>query len=127
MQHFLNRGHTTCKLAHLTKVEKHTKISPKLAPRLQSNVSEILSEPAYPDLLFVPEAVDIVDTFCRSETVPRIVEQAIQIRAESVWMHKGVLHEGAAEQARAAGLAVVMAHCMMEEARRLIAEGILPR
>ena len=117
----------SCKLAHLTKVEKHTKISPKLAPRLQSNVSEILGEPAYPDLLSVPEAVDVVDTFRRPETVPRIVEQAIQIRAKSVWRHKGVLHEGAAEQARAAGLAVVMDHNMMEEARRLIAEGILPR
>ncbi len=98
-----------------------------MAPRLLSNVSEILGEPAYPDLLSLPEAVDVVDVFRRPEAVPQIVEQALQIRAKSVWMHKSVLHEGAAEQARAAGLAVVMDHCMMEEARRLIAEGILPR
>jgi predicted CoA-binding protein len=90
------------------------------------NISEVLGEPSYPDLLSIPVPVDVVDIFRRSEAVPPIVEQAIQIGAKAVWMQKGVRNEPAAAQARAAGLLVVMDHCMMEETRRLIHEGLLP-
>nr|MBC7244228.1 CoA-binding protein [Chloroflexota bacterium] len=89
------------------------------------NESEVLGERAYPDLLSIPEPIDVVDIFRRSEAVPPIVEQAIQIGAKVVWMQKGVRNEEAAAQAQKAGLLVVMDHCMMAEARRLIAEGIL--
>ncbi len=90
------------------------------------NVPEVLGERAYPDLLSIPEPVDVVDIFRRSEAVPPIVAQAIQIRAKAIWMQEGVISEEAAQQARAAGLLVVMDHCMHKETKRLIAEGILP-
>ena len=78
------------------------------------NVAEVLGEQAYPDLLSIPDPVDVVEIFRRPEAVPAIVEQAIEIGATAVWMQKGVRDEDAAEKARAAGLSVVMDHCMME-------------
>ncbi|MGQ9494217.1 MAG: CoA-binding protein [Anaerolineae bacterium] len=90
------------------------------------NESEVLGERAYPDLVSIPEPIDVVDIFRRSEAVPPIVEQAIQIGAKAVWMQKGIHHEGAAAQAQGAGLLVVMDRCMMAEARQLIAAGVLP-
>lgn len=90
------------------------------------NESEVLGERAYPDLVSIPEPIDVVDIFRRSEAVPPIVEQAIQIGAKAVWMQKGIHHEEAAAQAQGAGLLVVMDRCMMAEARRLIAAGVLP-
>ncbi|MGB9879134.1 MAG: CoA-binding protein [Anaerolineae bacterium] len=89
------------------------------------NETEVLGERAYPDLLSIPEPIDVVDIFRRPEAVPPIVEQAIQIGAKAVWMQKGVRHEEAAARAREAGLLVVMDRCMMAETRRLIAEGLL--
>jgi predicted CoA-binding protein len=90
------------------------------------NVPEVLGERAYPDLLSIPEKIDVVDVFRRSDLVPPIVADAIRIGARAVWMQEGVINEEAALQARAVGLLVVMDHCMRKETRRLIAEGILP-
>ena len=81
--------------------------------------TEILGEKCYPDLESVPEAVDIVDVFRRSEYVPDIVEAAIRKGAKVVWMQEGVIHEEAAHRAEEAGLAVVMDRCMLKDHRRL--------
>src|SRR5258706_12120006 len=80
---------------------------------------EVLGEKAYPDLDCLPEAVDIVDIFRRSEYVPDIVEAAIRIGAKAVWMQEGVYHEQAAARAEQAGLAVVMDRCILKDHRRL--------
>jgi predicted CoA-binding protein len=81
---------------------------------------EVLGERCYARLEDVPERVDIVDIFRRSEHVPEIVKSAIQIGARAVWMQEGVIHPQAAEQARQAGLVVVMDSCILKEhARRL--------
>ena len=80
---------------------------------------EILGEVCYPDLTAIPEKVDVVDIFRRSEDVPPIVEQAIKIGAKSVWMQEGVVNEDAALRARQAGLNVVMDSCIWKEYRRL--------
>ncbi len=80
---------------------------------------EILGEVAYPDLTAIPEKVDVVDIFRRSEDVPPIVEQAIKIGAKAVWMQEGVINEDAALRARQAGLSVVMDRCIWKEYRRL--------
>ena len=82
-------------------------------------VSEVLGEKSYPTLDAVPEPVDIVDIFRRSEYVPEIVEAAIRKGAKAVWMQEGVVHEEAAEKARAAGLTVVMDRCILKEHRKL--------
>jgi predicted CoA-binding protein len=69
---------------------------------------EILGEVCYPDLSSIPEPVETVDIFRRSETVPPIVEEAIKIKAKAVWLQEGVINEAAAKRAREAGLLVVM-------------------
>lgn len=78
------------------------------------NETEVLGERAYPRLEDVAEKIDIVDIFRRSDAVREIVESAIKIGARAVWMQEGVVHEAAAERARAAGLIVVMDHCIMK-------------
>jgi len=82
------------------------------------HIEKALGERAYPDLRSVPERVDLVLLFRRSEAVPPFVEAAIQIGAGAVWMQIGVVNVEAAEKARQAGLAVVMDTCMMVEHRR---------
>jgi predicted CoA-binding protein len=79
----------------------------------------VLGEKCYPDLESIPERVDIVDIFRRSEFVPPIVEAAIRIEARAVWMQEGVVNEEAAERARAAGLEVVMDRCILKDHRRM--------
>ena len=81
--------------------------------------TEVLGEKAYPDLDSVPEPIDIVDIFRRSEYVPEIVDAAIRVGAKAVWMQEDVIHEEAAAKARAAGLAVVMDRCILKEHRKL--------
>lgn len=83
------------------------------------NENEVLGEKCYPDLDSIPEAVDIVDIFRRSEFVPEIVEAAIRKGARVVWMQEGVMHEEAARRATEAGLAVVMDRCLLKDHRRL--------
>jgi predicted CoA-binding protein len=80
----------------------------------------ILGEKAYPDLESIPEKIDVVQVFRRSEDVPPVVDSAIKIGAKVVWMQEGIVNEEAAQQARAAGLQVVMDACMRMTHRRLI-------
>ncbi|MDA1215257.1 MAG: CoA-binding protein [Chloroflexi bacterium] len=90
------------------------------------NISDtVLGEQTYPDLLSIPEPVDVVDIFRRSEDIPPVVEQAIRIGAKAVWMQLGIINEEAEEMARAAGLDVVMDHCMLVEHRKLRLSGAL--
>jgi predicted CoA-binding protein len=79
----------------------------------------VLGEKCYPDLDAVPEPIDIVDVFRRSEFVPEIVEAAIRKGATAVWMQEGVIHEQAARRAEAAGLTVIMDRCILKDHRRL--------
>ena len=76
---------------------------------------EILGEPSYPDLGSIPQPVDVVGVFRRSEEVPDIVEEAIKIGAKAVWLQEGVINERAATRAKEAGLLVVMDKCMFKE------------
>jgi uncharacterized protein len=80
--------------------------------------TQVLGEKAYAHLRDIPEHVDIVDIFRRSEFVPPVVEDAIRMGASAVWMQEGVVDEESAEKARAAGLAVVMDRCILKEHSR---------
>ena len=84
------------------------------------NETEILGEKVYASLDEIPEPVDIVDIFRRSESVPEVVDAAIRIGAKGIWMQEGVIHEEAAEKARAAGLEVVMDRCILKEHRKML-------
>src|SRR5437763_3280442 len=77
-------------------------------------ISEALGEKSYPSLAEVPEKIDIVDIFRRSEFVPEIVDEAIKLRVPVIWMQEGVVHEAAAEKACKAGLFVVMDKCILK-------------
>ena len=81
-------------------------------------VDEVLGLKSYPDLTSIPRQVDLVDIFRRSNQVPPIVDEAIDIGAKFIWMQDGVIHEGAAAKARAAGLPVVMDNCTLREHSR---------
>ena len=87
--------------------------------------TEILGEKAYPDLESVPEKIDVVQVFRRSEDVPPIVDDAIKVGAKVVWMQEGIVNEEAARKARQAGLQVVMDACMRATHRRLIGERLM--
>lgn len=77
--------------------------------------TEVLGEKSYATLEDIPEKIDIVNVFRRSEFVPEIVESAIRIGARGVWMQEGVIHSDAAERARRAGLFVIMDACILKE------------
>jgi predicted CoA-binding protein len=77
------------------------------------NIEEVLGERAYANLRDVPDHVDVVDVFRRSQFVAPIADDAIAINAKALWLQDGVIDEAAADRARAAGLDVVMDDCMM--------------
>lgn len=89
-------------------------------PRLSGPV---LGEQPYPDLRSVPEKVDIVDIFRRSEDVPPVVDDAIAIGAPLVWLQLGIVNDEAARKAEAAGAAVVMDRCLKVEHEALLGAG----
>jgi uncharacterized protein len=79
------------------------------------NETEVLGEKAYPRLEDVPDKIDIVNVFRRSERVRGVVESAIRVGAKAIWMQEGVVDEAAAEIARNAGLDVVMDRCILKD------------
>jgi uncharacterized protein len=82
---------------------------------------EVLGERCYPNLAEVPadQDVEVVDIFRRADQAGAHVDEAIERGARIVWMQLGVVDEGAAERAQAAGLKVVMDRCPRIELRRL--------
>ena len=82
------------------------------------NETDVLGEPSYASLEEVPQKLEIVDIFRRTEEVPPVVDAAIRAGAKVIWMQQGIANEPAAEKARAAGLAVVMDACILVEHKR---------
>ena len=74
---------------------------------------------AYPDLKSVPEKIELVNIFRQSEDIPPVLEDAIVAGAKAIWMHSGIINEQAAAKARAAGIEVMMDHCIRVEHRNL--------
>jgi predicted CoA-binding protein len=71
----------------------------------------ILGQTCYPDLRAIPGSVDMVDIFRRTEEVLPIVEDAIGIGAQCIWMQEGIINHEAAAKAESAGLTVIMNRC----------------
>ena len=80
--------------------------------------AEILGEKSYRTLDEIPEAIEIVNVFRRSDHVPDIADAAIRKGAKVLWLQEGIYHEEAAKKAREAGLEVVMDTCILKEHRR---------
>ncbi|MGH1393364.1 MAG: CoA-binding protein [Trichormus sp.] len=82
-------------------------------------ICEIDSLPCYPALEKVPQPIDIVNIFRRSEYLPEIVDAAIAIRAKTIWGQLGIYHQQSAKKAQDAGLNLVMDSCIKVEYLRL--------
>ncbi len=81
--------------------------------------TEILGERCYPDLKSIPEKVDIVDVFRKSQDCEPIAREAVAIGAKTLWLQIGVINDDAARLAETAGLDVVMDRCVKIEYARL--------
>jgi predicted CoA-binding protein len=79
----------------------------------------VLGQKCYASLKEIPEKIDIVDCFRRSEDIAPIADEAIAIGAKVLWMQLGVINHEAADKARKAGLDVVMDRCVKIEHARL--------
>jgi predicted CoA-binding protein len=80
---------------------------------------EILGEKCYKSLRDIPEKVDLVDVFRKTQDVMPIAEEAIAIGAKVLWQQLGVKNEAAAAKVQAAGLETVMDRCVKIEHGRL--------
>ena len=78
---------------------------------VQRPAEEVLGERAYRSLRDIPEHIDLVDVFVRSEHTDAIVDDAITIGAGAVWLQIGVRNDAAIERALAAGLAATQDRC----------------
>jgi len=79
------------------------------------NEVSVLGEKAYARLEDVPEKIDLVDIFRRSDEAGNHVDEAIRIGARGVWLQEGVIDVPAAQRALDAGIAVVMDRCILKE------------
>jgi hypothetical protein len=84
------------------------------------NVQEALGEKAYRTLADVPEKIDIVNIFRRSESAGSAVDDAIRVGARCIWMQEGVVDYEAAARAEAAGIPVIVNRCILKYHRRLV-------
>jgi predicted CoA-binding protein len=116
----MGRGTTIAVVGCSTNPDKPAHFVPKylqehgytIIPVNPTAKGEILGKTVYPSLRAVPVPVDIVDIFRPAADVPPIVEDAIAIKAKAIWMQEGIVHNAAADRARAAGLQVVMNKCL---------------
>jgi predicted CoA-binding protein len=79
------------------------------------NETSVFGEKVYPDLFAVPEKIELVDVFRRSDEAGKAVDQAIAVGAKAVWLQEGVIDSAAAQRALDAGLLVVMDRCWLKE------------
>jgi predicted CoA-binding protein len=84
--------------------------------------TEILGEKSYGSLLDIPDKVDIVDVFRKSEDTPAIADDAVKIGAKALWLQTGITNDDAAARAGKGGLLVVMDECIGFTVSRLKAK-----
>ena len=85
------------------------------------NETEVLGEPAYPNLRAIPAniRVDVVDVFRRVEETPEVARDAVAVGARVLWLQSGIVNEDAFRIGDEAGLDVVMGVCIHEASVRL--------
>lgn len=99
-------------------VSKYMRRSGYRVIAVNPNETEVFGEKAYPDLASVPEKIELVDVFRRSDEAGKAVDEAIAIGAKAVWLQEGVIDRAAAQRALDAGLLVVMDRCWLKEHMR---------
>ncbi|TCS72127.1 hypothetical protein EDC61_10641 [Sulfuritortus calidifontis] len=78
-------------------------------------VDSVLGEKAYASLAEVPDTIDLVDVFRAAEHIPAVVAECLALNLPAIWIQEGIVHEAAAEKARAAGMTVVMDRCILKD------------
>jgi hypothetical protein len=81
---------------------------------------EILGEKSYKSLLDVPAPIDVVNVFRAPDALPAIAEDAVKIRAGSLWCQFGVINEEGARIAEEGGVSVIMDRCLKVEHARYV-------
>lgn len=84
---------------------------------------DVLGEKPYPDLASVPDKIDIVNIFRKSQDVPPVVEDALPVKPGCIWMQVGIVNNEAAAMADEKGMDVVMDRCIMVDHKRLLGKG----
>lgn len=112
--HSDNPGRTSYQIARFLRNAGYTVYA------VNPTVSEIDGEPSYASVQDIPDQIDIVDVFRRSEFLEGVVEDAISAGAKTVWSQLGVIDEAAADKATEAGLNMVMNRCIKVEYARLL-------
>ena len=83
-------------------------------------ITEVLGRKSYPSIAEIPDNVDVVDVFRRSEDVPPVVNDAINKKGiKVIWMQSGIYNEEAERKAKENGIDVVFNRCIMVEHNRL--------
>jgi uncharacterized protein len=82
-------------------------------------LTTVLGKPCYPSLKDIPVAIDMVDIFRKVSDIPAVVDEAIEIGAQSIWIQLGLVDNASAARAVDAGLDVVMDLCIKVEYDRL--------
>jgi uncharacterized protein len=90
----------------------------KLYP-INPSIPEVLGEKSYASLSNLPIKPDIVNVFRLPKFIPAIVDEMIQLGLPNLWVQLGIVNREAAVRAEAAGIHVVMDHCIMVEHRHL--------
>src|SRR6478672_11967340 len=89
-------------------------------PVYYPEVTEIMGEQVYRDLREVPDEIDLVNVFRRSEDIPKHTEEILAAKPKAVWFQLGIRNDAVAEQLAEAGIKVVQNMCLMVEHRALL-------
>ena len=103
----------------VAKYLKHTGY--KIIP-VNPQYDEILGEKCYHSLSDIPERIDIVDIFMRADKVIPVVEEAVTIKPECIWMRLGIINEEAKKIAESHGIMFFMDVCIKQEHARLFSK-----
>jgi predicted CoA-binding protein len=88
-------------------------------PVYYPDVKEILGRPVYRKLTDVPEDIDLVNVFRRSEDVPKHLDEILEKKPKAVWLQLGIQHDEVARKLAEAGIKVVQNRCLMVDHRQL--------
>jgi predicted CoA-binding protein len=87
-------------------------------------LKEVLGRKSYPSIMDVPEKIDIVDIFRKSQDVPAVIDDVVNRKKKNdikvIWMQEGIYNEEAERRAKENGIDVVYNRCIMEEHKRLL-------
>ena len=89
-------------------------------PVYYPEATEILGEKVYRKLTDIPDEIDMVNVFRRSQDIPPHLEDILAKKPKSVWIQLGISHDEVAEKLAQAGIKVVQDRCLMVDHRRVL-------